>query len=136
MVKFVVTIGNMLKGSGAVIEACTECVISAEVSIVVMTVLFVAYGLAGGLRAAIITDFVQGVLTLLFSFLLLPYVLSAVGGISGMRSSFAQLSPGNDLLSLVTSGEIGVLYCHDRDQCPLECCRSATQHGNVCGRTY
>ena len=110
LAKFVVTIGNMLKGSGAVIEACTGSLISAEVAIVVMTVLFVVYGLAGGLRAAIVTDFVQGVLTLLFSFLLLPFVLHAVGGISGMRSSFAELAPDRDMLSLVTPGEIGVFY--------------------------
>jgi len=110
LAKFVVTIGNMLKGSGAVVEACTGSAISAEVAIVVMTVLFVVYGLAGGLRAAIITDFVQGILTLLFSFLLLPVVLNVVGGISGMRTSFAELSPGKDMLSLVTPGDIGVFY--------------------------
>lgn len=110
LAKFVVTIGNMLKGSGAVVEACTDSLISAESSILVMTVLFVAYGLAGGLRAAIITDFIQGVLTLLFSFLLLPFVLHAVGGIAGMRTTFAELAPDRDLLSLVTPGDIGVFY--------------------------
>lgn len=93
LAKFVATIGNMLKGSGAVVDACTGGRISAEIAIIVMTVLFVVYGLAGGLRAAIVTDFVQGVLTILFSFLLLPIVLNAVGGISGMRESFATLSP-------------------------------------------
>ena len=110
LAKFVVTIGNMLKGSGAVIEACTGSSISAESAIVAMTVLFVVYGLAGGLRAAIITDFVQGVLTLLFSFLLLPFVLNAVGGIAGMRTAFGQLAPERDMLSLVTPGDIGVFY--------------------------
>jgi Na+/proline symporter len=110
LAKFVVTIGNMLKGFGAVVEACTGSAISAESSILVMTVLFVAYGLAGGLRAAIITDFVQGILTLLFSFLLVPIVLDVVGGISGMRTTFAEISPGRDMLSLVTPGNIGVFY--------------------------
>ena len=110
LAKFVVTIGNMLKGSGAVVEACTGSAISAEAAIVVMTVLFVVYGLAGGLRAAIITDFVQGILTLLFSFLLLPVVLNAVGGLSGMRTAFADLSPDRDMLSLVTPGDIGIFY--------------------------
>lgn len=110
LAKFVVTIGNMLKGSGAVVEACTGSAISAETSIVVMTCLFVVYGLAGGLRAAIITDFIQGILTLLFSFLLLPVVLNVVGGVSGMRTTLAQLSPDQDMLSLVTPGDIGVFY--------------------------
>jgi Na+/proline symporter len=110
LAKFVVTIGNMLKGSGAVVEACTDSKVSAEFSIIVMTVLFVIYGLAGGLRAAIITDVVQGILTLLFSFLLLPFVLHAVGGLSGMRSSFAELAPDRNMLSLVTPGNIGFFY--------------------------
>jgi len=110
LAKFVVTIGNMLKGSGAVVEACTGVEDSAESAIIVMTVLFVAYGLAGGLRAAIITDFIQGILTILFSFLLLPFVLHAVGGLSGMRQSLAELSPGRNMLSLVTPGDIGVFY--------------------------
>ena len=110
LAKFVVTIGNMLKGSGAVVEACTDSKVSSEVAIVVMTILFVTYGLAGGLRAAIITDVVQGILTLLFSFLLLPFVLNAVGGLAGMRSSFAELAPDRNLLSLVTPGDIGVFY--------------------------
>lgn len=110
LAKFVVTIGNMLKGSGAVVEACTDSAISSQTAIVVMTVLFVVYGLAGGLRAAIITDFIQGILTLLFSFLLLPVVLNVVGGLSGMRASLAELSPDQDMLSLVTPGDIGVFY--------------------------
>ena len=110
LAKFVVTIGNMLKGSGAVVEACTGSMVSAETSIVIMTILFVIYGLAGGLRAAIVTDFVQGVLALLFSFLLLPLVLNAVGGLTGMRAAFAELAPDRDLLSLVAPGEIGVFY--------------------------
>lgn len=108
--KFVVTIGNMLKGSGAVVEACTDSMIPANTAIVVMTVLFVIYGLAGGLRAAIITDFVQGILTLLFSFLLLPLVLNGVGGLSGLRRSLTELVPDRDMLSLVTPGDIGVFY--------------------------
>ncbi len=110
LAKFVVTIGNMLKGSGEVIEASTGALISSEASIIVITILFVVYGLAGGLRAAIITDFIQGILTLLFSFLLLPIVLHAVGGIAGMKASFAELTPGKDMMSLVTPGEIGVFY--------------------------
>ncbi len=110
LAKFVVTIGNMLKGSGEVIEASTGGAISSETLIVVMSVLFVTYGLAGGLRAAIITDFIQGILTILFSFLLLPVVLNAVGGLSGMKASFEVLAPDKDMLSLVTPGDIGVFY--------------------------
>ena len=50
-----------------------------EVAILGITILFVTYGLAGGLGAAIITDSIQGILTIVFSFLLLPWVLMRVG---------------------------------------------------------
>ncbi len=108
--KFVVTIGNMLKGASAVVEASTAAEISGDTAIIVMTGMFLIYGLAGGLRAAIVTDFIQGILTILFSFLLLPLVLNAVGGMSGMRSSLNELAPDRDMLSLVTPGDIGVFY--------------------------
>ena len=97
------TIGLMLKGSGAVIEGATNGAISANTAIVAMTVLFVGYGTAGGLGAAIVTDFIQGILTIVFSFLLLPVVLNAVGGISGMKATIADES----MFSLVAPGDIG-----------------------------
>ena len=90
LAKFVVTIGNMLKGSGGDCRGLHwRKRLRPKLRFCVMTVLFVVYGLAGGLRAAIVTDFVQGLLTILFSFLLLPIVLNAVGGIAGMRETFA-----------------------------------------------
>ena len=109
--KFIVTIGTMLKGSSAVIEACTDSAVSAEFAVALMTLMFVIYGIAGGLGAAIVTDFIQGVLTIVFSFLLLPYVFDAVGGLGGMRSSIHEITgKGDEMMSLVVPGEIGVFY--------------------------
>lgn len=108
--KFIVTIGTMLKGASAVIEACTAGAVEAHWAIAVMTVLFVVYGIAGGLGAAIVTDFVQGVLTLIFSFLLLPFVLHAVGGLDAMKTSVQSLTGRDDMFSLVAPGEIGLFY--------------------------
>jgi Na+/proline symporter len=71
-----------------------------------MTVIFVLYGVAGGLSAAIITDFIQGVLTIIFSFLLLPLIMNAVGGMEGIRAGLDD--PGK--LSLVAPAEIGIFY--------------------------
>ena len=64
-----------------------------EYAILAMTVLFVAYGMAGGLGAAIITDFIQGVLTIIFSFLLLPFVFDMVGGFGALQDG-KSLKPG------------------------------------------
>ena len=77
--------GLMLLGTGKTASAITGGAISSEVAIGVMTVLFLSYGLAGGLPAAIITDFIQGIFILVLSFLLVPFVLAEAGGFAGMH---------------------------------------------------
>jgi len=101
-----VNIGVMLKGSSAVISASTGGLVSSNLAILIMTIIFVVYGVAGGLSAAIITDFIQGVLTIVFSFLLLPLVLNAVGGLAGVRAGITD----NEMFKLVAPGEIGFFY--------------------------
>jgi|GEM_PF-325047 len=101
-----VALGVMLKGSGAMVEAVSGGAISANLAIIAMTVIFLVYGVAGGLSAAIATNFVQGLLTILLSFLILPFALSKVGGMSGLRESIAD----PHMLSLVSPGEITLFY--------------------------
>ena len=101
-----ISIGVMLKGAGAVIDATTGGLIPADLAIFMMTIIFVIYGIAGGLQAAIITDFIQGVLTIILSFILLPLILNAVGGLSGMRETIANPA----MFSLVAPEGIGVFY--------------------------
>ena len=62
--------------------------------------------LAGGLAAAIITDFVQGIMTIVFSFILLPFALEAVGGMAGLRQAISD----PQMFSLVAPAEIGFFY--------------------------
>ena len=106
MLNLSINIGVMLKGAGAVIDASTAGLVSSNIAIVAMTVMFVIYGIAGGLSAAIITDFIQGVLTVVFSFVLLPFILNAVGGLQGIHEAIKD--PG--MLSLVAPAEIGFFY--------------------------
>jgi len=101
-----VAIGVMLKGSGAMVQAVSGGAISSELAIVAMTVIFLIYGIAGGLSAAIATNFVQGLLTIVLSFLILPFALAKVGGMSGLRQSISD----PDMLSLVSPGEITLFY--------------------------
>ncbi len=101
-----VAIGVMLKGSGAMVEAVSGGAISSKLAIVAMTVIFLIYGIAGGLSAAIATNFVQGILTIVLSFLILPFALAKVGGMSGLRQSISD----PDMLSLVSPGEITLFY--------------------------
>lgn len=85
------------------LETGTRRVQGYEYAILAMTVLFVAYGMAGGLGAAIITDFIQGVLTIAFSFLLLPFIFGMIGGFGQMHGQDA-VKPG--MLDLVASAEV------------------------------
>jgi Na+/proline symporter len=104
--QLLVAIGLMLKGSGELVEAVSGGAITSNLAIISMTVMFVIYGVAGGLSAAIATNFVQGLLTIVLSFIILPFALVKVGGMSGLRESIAE--PG--MLSLVSPGEITLFY--------------------------
>ena len=83
-------------------ETGTRQVQGHEYAVLAMTVLFVAYGMAGGLGAAIITDFVQGILTIAFSFLLLPFVFYMIGGFGSLHEQ-AVIKPG--MLNIVADAE-------------------------------
>ncbi|MBN2377641.1 MAG: sodium:solute symporter family protein [Sedimentisphaerales bacterium] len=106
ILNLMVNIGVMLKGSSEVISASTSGLVSANWAIFLMTIIFVIYGVAGGLSAAIVTDFIQGMLTIIFSFLLLPLVLNAIGGMKGLHSGITD----PHMLSLVAPAEIGIFY--------------------------
>ena len=74
-----------------------------EYAILAMTILFVTYGMAGGLGAAILTDFIQGVLTVAFSILLLPFVFHQIGGF-GVLQDYGHLKPG--MFNFVATAEV------------------------------
>ncbi len=99
-------IGLMLKGAGALIDAGTDGAVSSNFAIPTVALLFVIYGAAGGMSAAIITDYIQGILTIIFSFILLPFVLQAVGGINGVR----ELVNDPSKMSLVAPEKIGIFF--------------------------
>lgn len=101
-----IALGVMLKGSGVMVEAVSGGAISSNLAIIAMTVIFLIYGIAGGLSAAIATNFIQGLLTVVLSFLILPFALDKVGGMSGLRESITD----KHMLSLVSPGEITLFY--------------------------
>ena len=87
--------GEMIEGlAGGIDPATGKPFFPSSYAIAGMTVLFVAYGLAGGLNAAIVTDFLQGVLTIVFSFLLLPFALNVAASVAGTESGFTALAQG------------------------------------------
>lgn len=106
IVNMTIKIGLMLKGTGALVESGTGTQVNEDLAIAVTAGLFVLYGVAGGLAAAIVTDFVQGILTVVFSVILLPFVLTAVGGIDGIKETITDPK----MLSLVAPGEISLFF--------------------------
>lgn len=75
--------GIAIKGTAVTVATITnlpEWTISLTVGVI-----FTVYGIAGGLVAAAITDFVQGIFIIVLSFLLLPFGFSRVGGFAGLH---------------------------------------------------
>jgi Na+/proline symporter len=85
MTQQMVVMGLMLLSSAKMITAVSNNQINPRIAILAMTVVFVTYSMAGGLGAAIVTNFVQGILTVVFSFMILPFSLKIVGGLDGLR---------------------------------------------------
>jgi Na+/proline symporter len=106
ILQLLVAIGVMLRGSGELVEAVSGGTISSGLAIIAMTVIFLAYGIAGGLSAAIATNCVQGLLTVVLSFLILPFALAKVGWISGLREAISDPA----MLSLVAPHEITLFF--------------------------
>lgn len=97
-----VNIGVIMLASSKFIEAISGGAIGQTPAVLVTTVLFVAYGMAGGLAAAIVTDLMQGILTIILSFMILPVALKVVGGFAGLHQSITD----PHMFSLVAPGEI------------------------------
>jgi Na+/proline symporter len=99
-------IGIMIKSSTALVTAVSGGEIDARLAILGMTAVFVIYSVVGGLHAAIVTNFVQGFLTFIFSFLILPFAWQAVGGLAGMRAAL----PDASMFAVVAPRGITVFY--------------------------
>lgn len=100
-------LGVSLLGCAKLIEALTGGGISVVWSMLAMTVCFVFYSLLGGMVATVWNEFVQGTLTIVMSFLLIPFVWHAVGGLSGVH---AKIPNSNEIFRLVSPGSIGLYW--------------------------
>jgi len=113
-----VEIGMMLRGTATTVEALTSGALSADVMILVATLVFIGYSSVGGLVAAVSTKLLQSFLILVLSLLLIPYALSAVGGFAelhdklpaGMFDLFSSVEVTPFFILMVTiNGLVGVV---------------------------
>ena len=86
VVFFTINMGSMLKGAGKVISQATGGHVGVNEIVIGMTVVFVVYSFLGGLVSSAWTDFFQGFLIIVLSFMLIPLGWGLVGGMSGMKS--------------------------------------------------
>jgi len=87
----VLTQGVLLKGAGKAISVATGGeLISPNGVVLAMTVAFILYSFMGGLISSAYTDFVQSLLIIVLSFMLIPLGLHAVHGMSGMRQTLPE----------------------------------------------
>ena len=105
MLFFCMDIGIMLKGTGITVEGLTGGAMPQEEIILIATVLFVVYGLAGGLVAAAITDLIQGVLILVLSFMLIPFAIHAAGGMGNIHAGLPE-----HMFDLVAPQEVTLFF--------------------------
>jgi Na+/proline symporter len=105
LIFFTINTANMLKGAGKVISQAAGGEVGVNYIVIAMTVIFFAYSFIGGLVATAWTDFFQGFLILALSFMLIPLGWSAVGGISGIRTTLAP-----SMTSLETPEGLGVWF--------------------------
>ncbi len=105
VVYFTMNMGIMLKGTAVTVEALTGGVVREEFLIPIATLLFVAYGLAGGIVAAVYTDLVQGILILVLSFMMIPFAVQAAGGMAAFHEQLPE-----HMFSLVAPGEVTLWF--------------------------
>ena len=85
ILQFSISTGMMLRATATIAHVVTGGAIPDWAAIVGMTVVFVAYGLAGGLIATVVTEGVQGLLIVVMSLLLVPYGLIRIGGFARLH---------------------------------------------------
>ncbi len=102
---FCMDIGIMLKGTGITVEGLTGGAMPESYTILVCTLLFVLYGLAGGLIAAVFTDLIQGFLILVLSFMLIPFAISKAGGLEAIHRGLPEY-----MFSLVAPHEVTLFF--------------------------
>jgi Na+/proline symporter len=84
LIFIVLSIAMLLRGASAAIAGATGGAVPTNACVIALAVLFSTYVMAGGLMAAAWTDYLQGVMIIVLSIMLVPAGLSAVGGMSAL----------------------------------------------------
>jgi Na+/proline symporter len=80
----VLSMAMLLRGASAAIAGATGGAVPTEKCVVLLSVLFSTYVMAGGLVAAAYTDFLQGAMIIVLSVLLVPAGFAHIGGVGSL----------------------------------------------------
>jgi Na+/proline symporter len=105
LVYFTLEVGLILKGTGSAIDAITGGQIPAAVVVILLTVFFLAYSVLGGLVSALFINILQGSFIFVLSFLLIPFALSAGGGMTAIKAKLPEY-----MFSLVAPQEVTLFF--------------------------
>lgn len=121
LIYFTQSMALLLRGAGAAISGATAGALPMGQSVVVLSILFATYVMAGGLVSAVFTDALQGVMIIVMSLMLVPAGLAAVGGLAGLHEQLpaamfsitapAGMSEGDPwfVLAMSALGLVGIL---------------------------
>jgi len=140
---FIFAQGAMLKGAGKVISVATSDMISTDGVVYGMTIAFIIYSYFGGLVSSAYATFIQGLMIIILSIMLIPLGIGEVGGFSGMRATlpanfFNLFSPelGIGWFTIVMLALNGIIGITAQPHMVSMCATGKTERDGRIGQTY
>ncbi|MBN2412833.1 sodium:solute symporter family protein [candidate division KSB1 bacterium] len=140
---FVFNQGVMLQGAAKVISVASGQQVSSTGIIIAMSLVFMLYSFFGGLVTSAYLNFVQALMIIVLSLMLIPSGLIEVGGYAGMRQSvppdfFKLFSPESGMgvfmiLMLAVNGIVGITA---QPHILSMCATGNTERAGRIGQTY
>lgn len=140
---FVFSQGVMLQGAAKVISVATDNAISPTGVVFGMTVAFILYSFFGGLVASAYADFIQAMMIIILSMMLIPSGLLEVGGMAGMRAAlpvehfqlYSSVS-GMGAFTIAMLAVNGIIGITAQPHMLTMCATGGTERAGRVGQTY
>jgi Na+/proline symporter len=140
---FVLNQGVMLQAAAKIVAVATGDLISPNGVILAMAGAFLLYSFFGGLISTAYADFIQGLMIIVLSMMLIPSGLASVGGIAGMRNVlppdffrlYSEVS-GLDAFTIAMLAVNGIVGITAQPHMISMCATGNTERAGRIGQTY
>ena len=140
---FVLNQGVMLQGAAKVVAVATGDRLSPNSIVLAMAGAFLIYSFFGGLISTAYSDFIQGLMIIILSMMLIPSGLAAVGGMAGMRAAlppdffrlYSEVS-GLDAFTIAMLAVNGIVGITAQPHMISMCATGNTERAGRIGQTY